>query len=189
MQYFGNAGVFLVKIVFDFFIFLVLLRFLLQWTRADFYNPFSQFVVKVTNPVLRPLRKIIPGLFGLDMAALLLAIVLSFLQVFLMLMLNGSAGNALGILLLAIAEVLDTLKFIFIVAIFIEIIASWVAPHSGHPVVRLALSISSPLMRPARNLIPPMGGIDFSPIAVLIGLQLFGMLVIQPILDAGRALL
>lgn len=189
MQYFGNAGVFLVKIVFDFFIFLVLLRFLLQWTRADFYNPFSQFVVNFTNPVLRPLRKIIPGLFGLDLAALLLALTLAFLQIYLMLAMGGGVGNPLGVLLLAFGEILNTLKFIFIVAIFIEIIASWVAPHSGHPVVRLAVSVSAPLMRPARNLIPPMGGIDFSPIAVLVGLQLAGMLLIQPIMDAGRALL
>ena len=189
MQYFGNAGVFLVKVVFDFFIFLVVLRFLLQWTRADFYNPFSQFVVTFTNPVLRPLRKIIPGLFGLDMAALLLALGLAFLQIFLMLLLEGASGNPLGILLLAIGGVLGEIKLIFLIAIFIEIITSWVAPHTGHPIVRLAVSISSPLMRPARNLIPPMGGIDFSPIVVLIGLQLFAMLVIQPILDAGRALL
>ncbi len=158
-----------IRLLFGVYIFIVMLRFILQMVRADFYNPVSQGIVKATAPVLNPLRRIIPGLWGIDLASVFLMLVLKAIEWGLILLISGSMAN-LGILLvISMAQLVQLAVYIFIGAIFISIIISWINPHAAfqNPLAMLAGSISEPLMRPARRLIPPMGGIDFSPILVI----------------------
>lgn len=187
--YFTDAGTFLVETLFGLYILIVMLRFLFQLLRADFYNPVSQFVVKATSPLLRPLRRWIPGLGGIDLAALLLALLIQIAELWLIHVMRGYQPSLSGLVVLSSAELLRTLVYIFLVAIFIKVIASWIAPDVYNPVMRLLDTLSEPLLRPARRLLPPMGGLDLSPIVVLIALQMLLMLLVNPLGDLGRALL
>ncbi len=186
--YVGNAGAFLIETLFGLYILVILLRFMLQWVRADFYNPISQFIVTVTNPPLLPLRRIIPGLFGIDLASIVLLVALSMLKIYLLAWLVGAHPNLIGVLVLAIGELLKLVVYVFIVAIFIRIILSWVAPRSYNPAINLVISLSEPLMAPARRLIPAIGGLDISPVIAFLLLGLTLRLIVQPIMDLGAAL-
>ncbi len=186
----GQAALFLIETLFSLYILAVFLRFLFQLVRADFYNPFSQALVVVTNPTLLPLRRVIPGFYGIDFAALVLMLALQCLKNVLIGLLFGQVYNVLGLIVFSAAELLKFTIYVFIFLIFIRVILSWVAPYGGHnPVVGLLVSVTEPLMRPARNLIPPISGLDLSPIAVFILLYLTLILIVSPLLAFGRALL
>lgn len=187
-NYAGNAGVFLVQTLFGLYLVAVMLRILLQISRADFYNPVSQFLVKVTNPPLIPLRRLIPGFMGIDMAAIVLLLILQVLELFLVGLVQGYTVAPLGMLVLTIAQLLNLLLNVYFFTIFIQIILSWVNPGGYNPAVALLYGINEPLLGRARRLIPPISGFDLSPMLVLIAFQLLKMLFIAPIMDAGRIL-
>ncbi len=187
-NYLGNAGVFLVDTVFGMYILLVLLRFLFQWVRADFYNPISQFIVTVTNPPLMFMRRIIPGAWGVDLASVVFMSALAVLKVYLLAWMGGANPQATGVIVFAIGELLQLTVYVFMVAVIIRVVLSWVGPRSYHPAMGLLNSLTEPVMGPARRLLPPMGGLDLSPILVFIVLGLALRLIVQPILDIGRAL-
>jgi YggT family protein len=170
----SDAATLLVQVVFELYIFAVLLRFLLQIVRADFYNPISQFVVALTNPPLKPLRRVIPGLFGLDLASLVLLVALKCAELWLILLIGGYSMQPAGIAFSAVVELVRLTLNIFLFAIIIRVLLSWVSPYgiSHNPAGGLLVSLTEPLMRPARRLIPPIGGLDLSPIVVLLALQL-----------------
>jgi len=187
--YVNNAAVFLVDTLFGLYILVVLVRFLLQWLRADFYNPVSQFIITVTNPPVRLLRRFIPGFRGLDLATLLLALVLSMIKTWLLVSMIGRSATFQGLLVYSVGELLQLTIYVFIFAILIRVVLSWIAPHQGYnPALRLLYDITEPIMEPARRLIPPIAALDISPILVFIFLYLTLMLVVQPILDFGIAL-
>lgn len=187
--YVSNATVFLVDTLFGLYILVVLIRFLLQWMRADFHNPVSQFVITVTNPPVRFLRRFIPAFRGLDLASLLLALVLSMLKTWLLFSMIGQPATFQGLLVYSIGELLQLTVYIFIFAILIRVVLSWIAPHQGYnPALRLLYDLTEPIMEPARRLIPPIAALDISPILVFIFLYLTLMLIVQPILDLGIAL-
>ncbi len=188
-SYVGNAATFLIQTVFGLYILIVMLRFLLQWARADFYNPVSQFIVKATQPPLKPLRKVIPGIGGLDMAALIFMLVLKFVELWLVTGLLGMSPQIGGLALLSIAELLGLLINVFIFSILIQVIISWVNPGMHNPVMALLHSLTEPLLAPARRVIPPISGLDLSPIVVIVCLQLASMLAVSPIRDLARSML
>ncbi len=164
----------------SFYLTIVLLRFLLQIARADFYNPISQFVVKATNPLLNPLRRIIPGWGGIDGASLVLAIAVQALTFFLILIaLNGGvpAINPLTLLAWSVLNVLDLIVTIYFWSVIAVVVISWVAPGSGHPAIQLVSQITEPVMRPVRNLMPSMGGLDLSPIIVFLILNVIRVVI------------
>lgn len=187
--YFSNAGVYLVDFVFGLLILAVLLRLLLQWVRADFYNPICQAIVTATNPVLRPLRRHIPSVGGVDTASLLLLLALQLTNTWLAMAIVGFEGSLLGITVVAGAELLSKAIWVFIVAIFVSIILSWVAQGMYNPIAGLIDALSAPLLDRARRLIPPLGGLDLSPLLPLLGLRLALMLVVAPLRDFGLSLL
>jgi YggT family protein len=180
-SYLTNPIVFLVHTLFGLYTVVVLLRFLLQWARADFYNPVSQLVVKATTPVLRPLRRLVPGYGGLDLAALLLAWLVKALELFIVILILDSQVNPLGALAWALPELVSQTIDIFIFAVFARVILSWLNPDPYNPVASLLDSLTEPVMRPARRLLPPVGGLDLSPVLVVIGLVLLRMLLIPPL--------
>jgi YggT family protein len=188
-SYVGNAGIFLIKTLFGLYILVVMLRLLFQIVRADFYNPISQFLVKVTNPPLLPLRRIIPGFKKIDIASIVLLLVLQMLELILIGVIRGVSFQPVGLLVLSIAELLTLLLNIFFFSILIQVVLSWINPGGYNPAVSLLYSLNEPLLRPARNLIPPIGGLDLSPIVVMIVLQLATILIVMPISDIGRGLL
>lgn len=187
--YFNNAGVFLVQTLFGFYILAVMLRFLLQWVRADFYNPLVQFLVKITNPPLLPLRRYIPGYMGVDMAAIVLMIALQVVELILVAMLVDQNPQWVGVVVVAFAELLRLLVNVLFWAVIIQVILSWVNPDPINPGVALLDQLTDPIMRPARGVLPPISGIDLSPILVLIALQLLKILVVAPLQDIGVALM
>jgi YggT family protein len=161
--------VYLVQTLLSLYLVTMLLRFLLQLVRADFYNPISQFIVKVTNPLVIPLRRVIPGLGGIDVSSLLLALLLQLAAIVALLLINGLSPP--GILLLlawSVLGVLGLLVNIYFFALLAMIILSWVAAGSRHPAIYLLYQITEPVMAPFRKVLPPMGGLDLSPILVFV---------------------
>ncbi|MBT2969536.1 MAG: YggT family protein [Candidatus Thiodiazotropha sp. (ex Ctena orbiculata)] len=182
-SYLTNPVVFLVQTLFGLYLLAILLRFLLQLVRADFYNPISQFLVKVTNPPLKPLRRIIPGFGGIDLSSLLLAWLLKAVELLIIISISGGNISLITPLIWAIPELVELLINIYLFGILIQVILSWVNPGSYNPAVSLLYSLTSPLLTPAQKILPPTGGIDLSPMLVIIGLILLKMLLIPPLLQ------
>ncbi|MBR9869998.1 MAG: YggT family protein [Gammaproteobacteria bacterium] len=175
-----------------FYMSVVLLRFLLQLARADFYNPISQFVVKATNPPLRPLRKIIPGWGGIDGAALVLAILIQAITFFFMLLIYNSgmpSFNPLTLLVWGALNVLSLIVKIYFWSVIAVVVVSWIAPQSGHPAIQLVAQITEPVMRPVRNIMPSMGGLDLSPIIVFLILNVLDVVLNHMKIAAGMGFL
>lgn len=187
--YFSNAGVFLINALFGLYIFAVLLRFLLQLVRADFYNPLCQAIVTVTNPPLRPMRRYIPALRGLDTASIILLMALQMINTWLVAVILGASPAVSGLLVVALAELLSKTVWTFIGAIIIQVILSWVAQGVYNPVISVIYSLTDPLLGPMRNAIPPLGGLDFSPLIAIILLNLVLMIGVAPVRDFGYGLL
>ena len=160
---------YLVQTFLSLYLLAMLLRFLLQVVKADFYNPISQFLVKITNPLVIPMRRILPGYGGIDLASLLLSIILQLAGIVALLLLNGLGLPNIGLLLLwSVLGVVGLLVNIYFFALLGMIILSWVAPGSRHPAIYLLYQITEPVMAPFRQALPAMGGLDFSPILVFI---------------------
>jgi YggT family protein len=187
-SYAGNAGVFLVQTLFGLYMGAVLIRFLLAVVRADFYNPVSQFLVKVTNPPLVPLRRVIPSMGGIDVASLVLLLVLQVLELLAVGLITGLSFQPVGLMVLSVAELLALLFQIFFFTILIQVVLSWVSPGGYNPAVALLYSLNEPLLGRARRILPPIHGFDLSPIVVMIGIQLLNILLVAPISDMGRSL-
>ncbi len=187
--YVGNATTFLVSTLFGIYILLVMLRFLFQIVRADFYNPFSQFIVKATNPPLRRMRRIIPAISGVDSASVCLMLALKYVELWLVQQIMGQPDNFAGLAVLSAAEIMSLAVKVFMFAIFIQVVISWIAPGTYNPITSLLHTLTEPLLAPARRIIPPAGGLDLSPMVVIIGLVLVSMLIVAPITDIGRGLL
>ncbi len=172
---------FLIDSVFQLYMLLVLLRFLFQMTRVDFRNPIVVPIVKLTHPPLAWLRRFVPGLYGIDLSAIVLFLLLGLLKFFLLGLLKGVVFNPLGGLVLVFALMLQTTIWLFLGAIFIQAMMSWFMPNPGSPVMRLLSDFTRPVLMPIRNLLPSFGGIDFSPIVALIGLNFLQKLLISPL--------
>ena len=172
-----NAGAYLISTIIGLYIIIVLLRFLLQWVKADFYNPLSQFIVKATSPVLIPMRRIIPGLFGLDIASLLLAYTLQCIENVLLFAIRGIPLNPLFLLWHSIGSLLSILLYIYFFAIMVQVIISWISPGQYNPAIALIHRITEPVMQPARKILPPFSGFDLSPLLVFIVLNILIMFI------------
>lgn len=188
-SYLTQAAIFLIEIIFGLYILAVLLRYLLARVRADFYNPLSQFLVKATNPAIKPLRRLIPGYFGVDWPSIILLLFVQGLEIILIsLITSGHIPAPMGLLVLTIAYLLKEVIYVFLFIILIQVIISWVNPGAYNPITVLLYQLSEPILKPARRLIPSAGGFDFSPMIVLIGMQLLIILLVSPLMDLGRQL-
>jgi YggT family protein len=185
-----QAAIFLIEIFFGLYILAVLLRYLLARVRADFYNPLSQFLVKVTNPAIKPLRRLIPGYFGIDWPSIILLLFVQGLEIILIsLIAYGHIPSPIGLFVLTVAYLLKEVIYVYMFIIIIQIVISWVNPGAYNPVTVIMYQLSEPILKPARRLIPSAGGFDFSPMIVIIGLQLLIILLVSPLMDLGRQLL
>jgi YggT family protein len=178
--------VFLIQVGFGLYTLAVLLRFLLQAVRADFHNPVSQFMVRITAPLLKPLRRIVPAVRGYDLASLLLAWLLKALELSIIGALFGAAAFP-ATLVWAVPALVSLVINIFLFATLIVVILSWINPQGYNPAMVILHRLTAPLLEPARRLIPPIGGIDLSPMLVMVGLYLLEMLVVPPLMQATGA--
>ncbi|MGB9429612.1 MAG: YggT family protein [Gammaproteobacteria bacterium] len=171
------ALVFLINTLLGLYTAAVMLRFLLQWVRADFYNPICQAIVKLTSPLLLPLRRIIPGWRGLDFAAVVLVVILQIINVAVVVVIAGGSLDPLALAWWTLLKIFFVLVNLYFVTILVEAILSWTNSSRRNPIAGLLWSVNAPLLRPARRLIPPLGGLDFSPLLVLILLQVVNILL------------
>ncbi|MEM7293154.1 MAG: YggT family protein [Pseudomonadota bacterium] len=191
----SQAMSFLLNTIIDLYVMIIALRFVMQAVRADYYNPIAQFVVKASNPPLIPMRRIIPGFGGQDLAALVLCLVLLIAKLFLF-KATGLQTSVAGygvplssvspamLIYLAAVDLLALFFNIFIFAIFVQVVISWINPGSYNPVSGLLDSLTNPLLRPVRKFIKPIAGLDLSPMVVIIGLWFVKILVIGLLIGA-----
>ena len=177
----GNAATFLIETQFGVYIFIVMVRLLLQWARADFYNPLSQFIVRATQPVLAPMRTALPSVGGIDLACVVLLVVLQLGELWLVTGLLGHRVAVIALLVLSVAEIVQLAIYVFLFSILIQVIMSWINPGSYNPLIGVLHSLNEPLLGPARRIVPPIGGLDLSPIVVMVALQLVAILVVGPL--------
>ncbi|AJJ10943.1 YGGT family protein [Yersinia rohdei] len=167
---------FLAKTVIDLYVMVLLLRIWMQWVHSDFYNPFSQFVVKITQPIVGPLRRIIPSLGPIDSASLLLAFLLMTIKYpLLVLIQSGSMSLSLYNLLFGIISLVKAAGYLIFWVMIIRALMSWVS-QGRSPMDYLLLQLTEPLMAPIRRILPAMGGIDFSAMVVILILYLINYL-------------
>ncbi|MCX7672699.1 MAG: YggT family protein [Thiobacillaceae bacterium] len=184
---FTDAAQFLLRTLFDLCAIAFGLRFYMQWARVPFHNPFAQFIVRVTDFAVRPLRRIVPGLFGLDLASLILFYLAELASVLSVYWLDGypylvaGAGVVPGFLLLALASAVRLALYVLMGLILVQAVLSWINPFSPHAPVFYALV--RPCLAPLQRIIPPIGGVDLSPLVALILLQL---VLIAPIAALER---
>ncbi|MEW8014486.1 MAG: YggT family protein [Candidatus Sedimenticola endophacoides] len=178
--YLTNPLVFLVQVLCGAYALIVMLRFLLQLVRADFHNPVSQFVVRLTTPLLRPMRRVIPAAGRIDTSSLLLAWLVSAIELLLIMLILGRGMQPLAALLGALPLLTQLAIHIFLFSILIQVILSWVG-GGYNPAASVIHSLTEPLLAPARRLLPPIGGLDLSPMAAMVGLVLLEMLLIPPL--------
>jgi YggT family protein len=163
--------IFLVRTLGDLYLLTFLLRFIMQWVRADFYNPLAQFVVKATNPLVVPARRIIPSAGGADLATLLVLVILQAMLTWTLLFLGSLSTPTSTFLLLVPLRLINLTLWFYTVSIFVYILMSWLSQSGYSPISRMLAELNEPLLGPVRRLLPPIGGLDLSPLLVLIFIQ------------------
>ncbi|WP_428357206.1 YggT family protein [Methyloprofundus sp.] len=179
--YLSDPIIFVLDTVFSFYILAVVLRFLLQWVGGDFYNPISQFLVKITHPPLRLLRRYIPAVGKVDTSSIVFVIALQMFSDLITLTLKGIPFSFAALTLLSVSQLISLVINVFVFAVFARALLSWVNPGTFNAASNLLYSITEPLLASCRRMVPDIGGIDLSPLIVLVGLQLAKMLIIPPL--------
>jgi YggT family protein len=197
-SYFTSPLAFIVTTLFDLYVLLVLLRFMLQLMRADPHNTVAQFIIKATTPPLKYLRRFIPSVSGQDVAAIALCLIITYAKFVILLLLGteivhinnstayiGGVGY-LGLLIYSVADLISLFLSVFLIAIIIQVILSWVSPGNYNPVIGLVNALAKPALRPIQKLIPAVGGIDLSPLFAMLMIMVAKMLLIPPIMTLAN---
>jgi YggT family protein len=166
-----SALIFLIKTLADLYLLTFLLRFIMQWVRASYYNPLAQFVLKVTSPLVVPARRVLPSVGGLDTPTLAVLIVLEIVVTFVLLRVGGISLPIPALLLYSLLRLIALTLWFYTVALFIYVLLSWFGDRGMNPMAALLGELIEPLLRPARRLIPPIGGLDLSALVVILLLQ------------------
>lgn len=171
-----------INLFFGLYLLVVLLRFLFQLVRADFYNPISQFVLKATNPLLMPIRKVIPSIGSIDTSSLVLALAVQITGALLAILLVGGGIDPIKLVIWSALLILNLILQIYFFSLIITVIVSWIAPQSQNPAIALIQQLLAPVTNPIRKILPDMGGIDISPIFLF-----FAIMVLKKILFSFMA--
>jgi len=174
---FARASSFLIGTLVDLYTTAVMLRLLLQWVRADFYNPVCQFLVRVTNPMLIPLRRVVPSIGRLDTASVLLMFLLQALSTWAIARITPLPLGGPQILLYALTKLGITLLMTYFILIIAVVLLSWLGGRARHPLIPLLYQLTEPVLRPIRRAIPPIAGIDLSPLFALIAVRFLLLLL------------
>lgn len=163
-----QALVFVVNAVAQLYLFVLLLRILLPWLGADYRNPITQAIMKITSPVVVPLRRIIPPVGRVDTATLLVAFIIQYLLILLILLIFGRTADVGTIALTAVVDLVLLLLRLFVFAIIIRVILSWISPGGYNPALAIIHALTDRVLLPFRRIIPPLGGLDLSPLVAII---------------------
>jgi YggT family protein len=188
VNYLTNAGSLILDFIFGALVTLFVLRLLAEAFRADFNNPICQFLYRFTNPILRPVRKVLPSIRRVNTGALLAVFLLECVKWLLIVAMAGILPNVLGLVIVSLGETLDFFLLTWVVLVFVWSLMSMLSTDRYHPVARLVTSLADPLVRPLRGRMT-LGGLDFSPTVVILGLILARMLIAAPIKDWGVAMM
>ena len=181
-SYMTDPIVFLIDTLFSLYILAVLLRFLLQWCGGDFYNPISQFLVKITHPPLKILRRFVPSIGKIDTSSLVLMLTLQMLaDASILLLLNGSMINIGALAITSITQLISLLINVLVFAVFARALLSWMNPGTFNAAASILSTLTEPLLDVCRRVIPGLGGIDLSPLTALLLLQLAKMVILPPL--------
>lgn len=159
---------FLIRTLGDLYVMTFVLRFLLQWVRADFYNPLAQFVVRATNPLVVPARRLIPAAGGVDLPTLIVMVLLEAALIWTMFALVSVTVAPVAFVLYVVLRLISTTLYLYMLSIFLYVILSWIAPGGYHPVGRMLADLNEPLLWPLRRILPPIGGLDLAPMLAII---------------------
>lgn len=176
MDSLNSAGVFLVKTLFDLYLFVLVIRLIMVWVRADYFNPLSQLIVKLTNPIITPMRRVIPNVANIELSSLVLIILLEMLKFFIIIYMLTGFPNPLSVIVLGLIDTFKTILSTFFYAILIQALMSWIQPGQS-PITQILQKITSPILRPIQRIVPPVAGFDLSPIFALIILQVLIILL------------
>lgn len=178
-SYFSTPMVFLIDTLFSLYIAVVALRLIMQWAQWEYHNPLVQVIIRVTQLPVKFLRRFIPP-FGLwDTATIILLVMLSLIKLLLISFLQTSSLSPALLLGWLLADIFSLFITLFSASLIIQVVLSWITPpNSYNPVSPLVSSMNRPLLRPIRRLLPPMGGLDLSPLFALLSLQVLAMLVV-----------
>lgn len=180
-NYMTDPVIFLIDTMVSLYVLAILLRFLLQWVRADFHNPISQFLVKITHPPLKILRRIVPSMGKIDTSSIVLALILQMVADFSILILKGVMVSIPALVLVSFTQLVSMLLNIFVFAVFARALLSWFDPGNYNPATSLLHNLTEPLLSLCRRIIPDLGGMDLSPLIALVFLQLAKMMVLPPL--------
>ena len=160
---------YLVKALGDLYLLAFLLRFLLQWVRADFYNPFTQAIVQITNPLVRPAQRFIPASRNVDLPTVAVLVLLEGVLTWFLVLIGGySSANLAPFPLLILYRLISLALWFYSVSILVYVILSWIGPRARHPIATVLADLNEPILRPARRILPNIAGLDLSPLLVLI---------------------
>ncbi len=162
---------FLVETLFHLYLVVLLLRLLLEMVRADFYNPVVQMLIKVTDPLVKPLSRVIPPVGRVNLAGILVLYLIQLLSLLLLTLIAGAQVDPLILALLAVLRLVRMLLVLYLVLIIAGVILSWVGQGFRHPIVPLIFQLTDPVLAPIRRVLPALGGFDLSPLVALIGIQ------------------
>ncbi len=177
-NYFANPLVFVIEVVFNLFLLAVILRFLFQLLSVNFYNPLSQSIVKLTTPLLHPLRRIIPGYKRVDVACIVLALLITFIKNSLIFIIGGGGLSPNVVLARSLYEITELTLNIFFFAIIVQAILSWVAPGQQNPITIIISQLTAPILRPIRRVMPKLEGLDLSPMVALVTITVLKKLIL-----------
>jgi len=173
-----DALTFIVKTLLDLYIITFILRFILQWVRADFRNPITQFFVRITNPLVIPARRLIPSVGGFDTALIVIVLLLELtITIVLINMTCMNEPNFIQVAGLTLLRIVYVTLRIFLFVILVYVVLSWVNPGTYNPATNLLSSMAEPVLKPFRRLIPPIAGLDLSALFALIAIQALTMLL------------
>jgi YggT family protein len=165
------ALIFILRTVVQLFLLVLLLRFWLPWLRADFRNPVAQGILRITSPIIVPLRRVIPPIGRLDTATIVIILAVQYLALFVIYSLIGIKPGVAPLAITALIELIILSLNIFSFAILILIVLSWIAPGTYNPATAFVSMVAGPVLQPFRKRIPPLGGLDLSPMIAIILLQ------------------
>lgn len=171
------ALVFVLNVVVGIYLLLLLLRLFLPIVRADFHNPLAQGILKATSPLVIPLRRVLPPLGRIDTATVVVAFGVQYLLLWLLAVIQGAQPRLVELAVLAVFALLFTTIRLFLYAIIIRVIISWISPGNYNPAIQLIATLTDPVIRPFRRLIPPMGGFDISPMFAMLALGVASILL------------
>lgn len=171
---------FLIRVLSHLYLLLFLLRFIMQWIRADFYNPLAQFIVRATNPLVVPARRLIPASSGIDLPTLVLLVLLEVIVTWLLLYVASAPATLIQFAEFVLLRLVSLTLSLYTWTILVYVILGWISPGGYHPLTMILAELNEPVLRPIRRLLPPISGLDLSPLLAVILIQALSLAIPLP---------